>query len=164
MAHDRLGRSDSARLAFEQALALDGSYAIAERSLAAGYEQAGEFDKAHVALEEAVSLSRKHRKGAQLAWALALLAGLPDGDVAAAEAALKEAGESGNTPQVRYRLWKAKGDPTHLAEAKRLLDHLAEHAPEECRESMLTNVKLHREILEAWEAYAAAVVPESGDA
>ena len=36
---------------------------------------------------------------------------------------------------------------------KRLLDHLVEHAPEEYRESMLKNVRLHREIMEAWEEH-----------
>ena len=39
---------------------------------------------------------------------------------------------------------------THLAGAKRLLDHRVDHAPEEYRESMLKNVRLHREIMEAW--------------
>jgi len=48
--------------------------------------------------------------------------------------------------------WKATHDPIHRAEARRLLDHLVEHAPEEYRESMLKNVKRHREIMEAWES------------
>jgi hypothetical protein len=34
-------------------------------------------------------------------------------------------------------------------EAKRLLDFIVEHAPAECRESMLANVRLHREIAAA---------------
>ncbi len=58
-----------------------------------------------------------------------------------------------NTAKVRCLLWTATGDLTHLAEAKRLLDHLVEHAPEEYRESMLKNVRLHREIMEAWERH-----------
>jgi hypothetical protein len=38
---------------------------------------------------------------------------------------------------------------------KRILDHLVEHAPEDYRESMLKDVRLHREIIEAWEAREA---------
>jgi hypothetical protein len=55
--------------------------------------------------------------------------------------------------ETRFLLWRATNDPTHLHEANRLLDHLVEHAPEEYRESMLKNVRLHREIMEAWEEY-----------
>ena len=33
---------------------------------------------------------------------------------------------------------------------------LVEHAPEEYRESMLKNVRLHREIMDAWEEYGDA--------
>ena len=51
--------------------------------------------------------------------------------------------------EARFLLWQATRDPAHLAEAKRLLDFLVEHAPPECRESMLANVRLHREIAAA---------------
>ena len=57
----------------------------------------------------------------------------------------------------RLVLWKATHDTAHLTEARRLLDHLVEHAPEEYRESMLKNVRLHREILEAWEAHGGEI-------
>ena len=50
----------------------------------------------------------------------------------------------------RFLLWQATRDRAHLVEAKRLLDFLVEHAPPECRESMLANVRLHREIAAAW--------------
>jgi hypothetical protein len=50
---------------------------------------------------------------------------------------------------VRFLLWQATRDPTHLAEARRRLDLLVEHAPADCRESMITNVRLHREIAAA---------------
>jgi len=49
-----------------------------------------------------------------------------------------------------FRLWKVTQDAAHLTEAKRLLDYRVEHAPEEYRESMLKNVRLNREIMEAW--------------
>jgi hypothetical protein len=42
---------------------------------------------------------------------------------------------------------------SHLAEAKRLLDYRVEHAPEEYHGSMLKNVPLHHEIMEAWEEH-----------
>ena len=50
----------------------------------------------------------------------------------------------------RFLLWRATKDTEHLAQAKRLLDNLVEHAPENCHESMLQNVRLYREIMEAW--------------
>jgi hypothetical protein len=51
--------------------------------------------------------------------------------------------------EARCLLWQATRDPAHLAEAKRVLDFLVEHAPADCRESMLANVRLHREIAAA---------------
>ena len=51
--------------------------------------------------------------------------------------------------QTRFLLWQATFDLVHLAEAKRLLDFFVEHAPPDCRESMLANVRLHREIAAA---------------
>ena len=116
--------------------------------------RAGETGAACEALKEAAGLlCQEQQHSGELARARALLACLPDGDVEAAEAALQEAGEAGNTPQTRYYLWQATGKPEHLAEAKRLLDHLVEHAPEEYRESMLKNVRLNREIMEAWKEH-----------
>jgi hypothetical protein len=54
--------------------------------------------------------------------------------------------------EARFLLWQATRDPAHLAEAKRLLDFVVERAPPECRETMLANVRLHREIAAAWRA------------
>jgi hypothetical protein len=50
---------------------------------------------------------------------------------------------------VRFVLWQATGDRTHLAQAARRLADLVAHAPERDRETMLSNVRLHREIAEA---------------
>jgi serine/threonine protein kinase/predicted ATPase len=58
--------------------------------------------------------------------------------------------------EARFVLWQATHDAAHLAEAKRLLDFLLEHATPECRETMLTNVRLHREIVAAWRAESAS--------
>jgi hypothetical protein len=51
--------------------------------------------------------------------------------------------------EAHFLLFRATGDRAHLAEAKRLLDHLVENAPEDCRETMLSNVSLHRAIAAA---------------
>ncbi len=121
--------------------------------LGESYCKNGNADEARSALQEAVDLLRQQHRKPELAHALSLLANLSDGDADAAEAALEEAEEAGNTPQTRYYLWKATCNHEHLAEAKHLLDNLIEHAPEECRESMLKNVRLNREIMEAWEEH-----------
>ena len=115
--------------------------------------RSGEADGACETLREAVESLRPQGRKGQLAHALAALANLPGGDATEAEAALQEAGEAGNTPQTRYYLWKATGKHEHLAEAKSLLDYRVKHAPEEYRESMLKNVRLNREIMEAWEKH-----------
>ncbi len=90
--------------------------------------------------------------------ATAWLATLPDGDLAVALAALgtyeSRVGVR-DAMEARFLLWQATHDPSHLAEAKRRLDFLVEHAPPDCRESMLANVRLHREIAAAARAHLA---------
>ncbi len=55
--------------------------------------------------------------------------------------------------EARFLLFKATRDATHLEEAHRLLTHLRDHAPEEYRETMITNVPLHRDIAAAWKEH-----------
>jgi hypothetical protein len=55
--------------------------------------------------------------------------------------------------EARFRLWELTGDPVHLREAHRLLGEFRDHAPEECRESLIANVPIHREIEDAWETH-----------
>jgi len=114
--------------------------------------RSGEVDGAREALREAADLQQKPGAKGGLALTLALLARLPGGDAAAAEAVLAEAPWIADTPEVRCHLWKATRKREHLAEAKRLLDYRVEHAPEAYRESMLKNVRLNREIESAWKA------------
>jgi hypothetical protein len=45
--------------------------------------------------------------------------------------------------------FRVTGDRAHLAEAWRHLLHLRDHAPEDCRVSVMENVPLHREIAAA---------------
>jgi tetratricopeptide (TPR) repeat protein len=80
------------------------------------------------------------------------LATIPGGDPAAARAVFDE-----KLPHLalaarmecRFLLWMAAGDLRDLVAAKQDLDHLVAHAPEDCRESMLTNVRVNREIVAA---------------
>jgi tetratricopeptide (TPR) repeat protein len=112
----------------------------------------GNAEEARALLEESLSLSREQGRKAEVALALALLCRLPAGDAAAAAAALEEAGEAGNTSEVRFHLFQATGKPEHLSEARRLLEESVQKVSEEYRASMLENVRLNREIVEAWEA------------
>ena len=72
-------------------------------------------------------------------------------------------GDTADLRDVCYVLWKATGKHEHLAEAKRLLDYRVEHAPEGYRESMLKNVRLNREIVEAWAEHGEKAVGEGDD-
>jgi serine/threonine protein kinase/tetratricopeptide (TPR) repeat protein len=100
-------------------------------------------------VEEAVARSSEERSSADLAFGMALLACLAGGDAEAAVAALAAAGSGAATPRTSFLLWKATGDATHLAAAKRGLDLRVAHAPPERREAMVENVRLHREIVAA---------------
>ena len=67
--------------------------------------------------------------------------------------------------RVRSLLFRATGDRAHLDEAKRLLDESLANVPEEYHESMLTNLRLNREIMAAWngESGAAGTPSAAGD-
>jgi hypothetical protein len=95
----------------------------------------------------------------QILLATVELARLAGGDVQAALDTFEEHEERVDFPDrlsVRFRLWELTRDRTHLAEAKRLLDFAVEHAPEDCRDSMIENVPLHRDIMRAWEDHGGA--------
>jgi tetratricopeptide (TPR) repeat protein len=112
----------------------------------------GRVDDARADLEAALAIARELSMPAVELKAVAELAGLPGGDVAAALATLAERADRIDVVtamEVRFALWKATGDRAHLAEAKRLLDFLAEHAPPDSRGTMLSEVRLHREIVAA---------------
>ena len=83
------------------------------------------------------------------------LACLPGGDVADALASFTANEGRLDVDErlaARWLLWKATGDRAHLVEAKRLLDEALSKVPAEHHESMLTNVRLHREIAAAAKA------------
>ena len=119
---------------------------------------AGDAEGARTAIEEGVSLSREQGSASRVALGLALLARLPGGDPKAAEAALADAGDRldmSEAADAHFLLWEATSDRAHLAEAKRRLDFLVEHAPPECREAMLTNLRRFREVAAAWREHGA---------
>ena len=83
---------------------------------------------------------------------------LPGGAIEAALATLKEHEERvrhETKMNARFRLWELTKDKVHLAEAHRLLCYVLDHAPEDCRDSMIENVPLHRDIMKAWEEHGA---------
>ena len=107
------------------------------------------LDEARPVLAEGLELARELECPNEIVLATAYLASFPGGDVQAAIAALTEHGpRTWHVKRMRalFILWKAANDPAHLAEAHRLLAHLRDHAPDEHRESVITNVPLHRDI------------------
>ncbi|MHC4952937.1 MAG: serine/threonine-protein kinase [Planctomycetota bacterium] len=55
--------------------------------------------------------------------------------------------------EAHHMLWKTTGDAAHLVEAHGLLAELRAGAAAEFRGSMVANVPLHRDIMEAWERH-----------
>jgi tetratricopeptide (TPR) repeat protein len=121
-------------------------------ALGALFARTGRTDAARADLEAALALARQlSLPGIELA-ALSRLATLPGGDADAAVAALAVHGRRADAKVLAESLlllWQTTRDRAHLVEAKRLLDGFVAHAPPEDRESMLTNVRLHREIVAA---------------
>jgi tetratricopeptide (TPR) repeat protein len=149
-----------------------GHFDLAETTLTAGLERAKEPEfvalgrlalgslRAQVSdgsrgreeLVAARDLAAEIGRGRIETWARAELAALPGGDPQDALAALA-ANEAQLEPQaalaVRHLLWNATGDGEHLAEAKRLLDETVARVDDASRESMLTNIRVNREIMAA---------------
>jgi tetratricopeptide (TPR) repeat protein len=140
--------------------ACDHHAGIAERNLPAHALVArgaflvrrGRAPEARRDFDEAIAVAQRQSRSAEQLLALAHLAAMPGGDAGAAQSALAVDGH--RVPvlcrmEARFLLWRATADRDNLVEARRLLDHLVAHAPPECRESMLSNVVLHRQIAEA---------------
>jgi hypothetical protein len=107
-----------------------------------------------VILEEAVDVCRESDDEQQMILATAQLAILQD-DPERAKAVAVHGALTGTTVTkllIQYTLWKATGDPTHLADAWQLLNRLSEHAPPEFRERVFTDVPLHRSVCADWES------------
>jgi len=105
-------------------------------------------------LDEALALARETKSPGTILAATVERARLPGGDADAALAALaehEERVECAGKMEARFRLWELTQDKAHLEEAHRLLCHLRDHAAEDCRETIIENVPLHRDIMKAWE-------------
>jgi serine/threonine protein kinase/tetratricopeptide (TPR) repeat protein len=104
-------------------------------------------------LDEALALGRETKEPGTILSASIERARLPGGDVEAALAALAECREGVEhylRMDAHFRLWELTQDRAHLEQAHRLLAFMRDHAPEDCRDSMIENVPLHREITKAW--------------
>ena len=122
------------------------------RARGALYADTGRDVEARAAFGAALAIARELSVPILEMLATAGLARLPGGDVAAALAAFgahEDHADVCEAMEARFVLWQATLEPARLAEAKRLLDFLVEHAPPEYRDSMLANVRLHREIAAA---------------
>jgi serine/threonine protein kinase/tetratricopeptide (TPR) repeat protein len=167
------GDAAAAERRYAEALALrrevghrDGE---AETLVAGGAHLArqGRESEARADLDAGLAIARELSLPHVELLATAELASLPDGDVVAALAALavhEGRVEMHEAMQARFLLWQATRDPAHLAEAKRRLDFLVEHAPADCRESMLANVRLHREIAAAAREQGLPLAADSSSA
>ena len=115
----------------------------------------GKASEAQEYLDEAISLAKAQDAQGVRLLALAERACLPGESV---DEALRVFSEYANrlgvpdTTRVRFLLWQATGDRQHLEEAHRLLTLMRDHAPEEYRGSMIDNVPLHRDIMQAWKS------------
>jgi len=120
----------------------------------------GRFEEAESKLTEALSLAKELGETGQIVTLTCQLALLRDGDVGGARAVFEQhASGLGAVTRMGalFHLWRAAGDAEDLEGAHRLLLHLKDHAPEEFRESMITNVPLHRNIMAAWTKHQETV-------
>jgi len=109
----------------------------------------GRTEEAPPILEEALEMARGTNARSAVVHALGHLASLDPKHVEPCREALKEHGphlQLQDRLEAHFLLWKATRDPAQLREAKELLRYLIENAPQECRETMVTNVPLFREL------------------
>ena len=102
-----------------------------------------------------VRTGKQHRIPGTETSACCELALLPRGCADAALLAFTEHEnrlEAEERREARWLLWRATGGEMHLDEAKRLLDSALALVPDEYHESMLTNVRVNREIMAAWKS------------
>ncbi len=90
---------------------------------------------------------------------LALLPGGDSGDALAVFTKNEERLDAEERREARYLLWRATGDRAHLEEAKRLVDESLATVPSEYDEPILTNLRINREIMAAWNGESGADTP-----
>jgi serine/threonine protein kinase/tetratricopeptide (TPR) repeat protein len=157
------GDVETARKLYEESLALrkEISYmsGVANMLVALGRlaVQQGDESAGIAYFDEALAVAEGLQSPDMILVATMERASLPGGDRDAAVAALSNLDLRAHHTwrvYVHYRIWELTEDRAHLDEAKRLLDLAVEHAPEDCRISMIENVPLHRDIVRAWEEQA----------
>ena len=156
------GRPADALPRLEQAVALARELGMRD-FLAVALVSLGEFlarergpEEARPHLEKARDVASETGRPGPAVSAACHLALLPGGDSAAALATFDENEARlgvGERMNARFLLWKSTHDAAHLTEAKRLLDEIIAHSPEDRREPMLTNIRLNREVTEAWKEH-----------
>jgi tetratricopeptide (TPR) repeat protein len=137
---------------------LGAKAAVAETLVVLGRLDAacGDTESAATRVDEALALARETKSPGTILAATVEQARLPGGDVEVALAALQEHEErveNSRMVEARFRLWELTQDKAHLTEAHRLLCCARDHAPEDCRDSMIENVPLHRDIMKAWKEH-----------
>ncbi|MHC4971509.1 MAG: serine/threonine-protein kinase [Planctomycetota bacterium] len=167
-----LGRADKGQPWLDQGLALARELAR-PHLIGMGLLLRGKLDGDEDALHEALELYRRIGSPTDVAGCLLYLGKLDEAAKIAKEArarghlllALARRGDVEPTVELleneearlglrhqmeaRFYLWEHTGYRTHLEEAKRILQHLQDHAPAPYRASMIENVALHRAIHEA---------------
>jgi tetratricopeptide (TPR) repeat protein len=113
----------------------------------------GDVDAARKRLETVRTAAGEIGRSGVGLLAAALLASLPGGDPEALQPEL--VGLELRAPhhyrlEARLVLWRTTGDLRHLTEARRMAREARERAGPSHREAILVNVRLHREIEEAW--------------
>jgi tetratricopeptide (TPR) repeat protein len=148
---EQMGRLEEAEGLFNQALSLRGEIAypagVSESLLALGRLRKKQGKDVTAILKESQKIARDIDRPDEFVLSAVYLGG-----GVAAEAALKSHGPRMRVRErmeAHYELWCATKNPEHLAEARRLHQHLLDHAPEGCREAMVANVPLHRDIAAA---------------
>jgi len=146
-----MGDVDEAERKYEQALSLRREIAypsgVTESLLALGRLRRRQGKEADAILREAQKIARDIDRPDEFVLTAVYLGG-----GVSTEAALKSHGQRMRVlerMEAHFELYKASGKPEHLAEARRLHEHLLAHAPEACRAAMIGNVALHAEIAEA---------------
>ena len=155
---DARGSKDEAERLHREALAIrregeqrDG-VAASLVALARVVQRDGRTDEARLLLDEAIGVAREADAPAVEVVAACRSALLPGGDAERAQAtfARHEPRLSvASRMEAQYLLFRATGDKKQLAGARSILDDIRSKAPESRRETVLTRVPLHREILAA---------------
>jgi tetratricopeptide (TPR) repeat protein len=155
------GDLDRAARSFEQALELrreiDHRDGCSETLCRLGMVTAerGDVAAATAHFDEALAIARAQDSPTITLLAAAHRAVLPGGDISLPQQLLAEERprfDSRDVIEARFVLWRATREPEHLEDAHALLMKMRDHAPADCRTSMIENVPLHRDIAAAWEA------------